>query len=66
MIYYSDNPAADYERYVADQEKALEQFPRCAGCGERIITEHLYKIGGEPFCEECIESCRMTVESYVG
>lgn len=64
-MFYSDDPAADYDRYCAHQEKELERLPICDGCGERITDDYLYEIGGQLFCEECMNECRTAVENYV-
>lgn len=66
MIYYSDNPADDYDRYSAAQEKKLSKMPRCEWCDEYITDEECYKINGELVCCDCIDNCRTLVENHVG
>lgn len=64
-MFYTSNPPADYERYVAEQEKELEKFPICDSCGGRITDDCLYEINDCIYCEECINDCKRSVESYV-
>lgn len=63
-MYYSDDPAADYDRYCYEQEKELEQLPTCDECGEKITTDFLYQIGNNVFCENCIEEFKTAVVNY--
>lgn len=44
-----------WEQHEREQEKALEELPVCAECGEPIQTEFCYEINGEYICEDCIE-----------
>lgn len=60
-MFYSNDPAWDAEQHAAAQEKELKKFPVCDVCGEHIQTEYLYRIGGEVFCEECINNFREAV-----
>mgnify|MGYP002517669099 CR=1 FL=1 len=58
MSYISDNPIADFNRWDAEQEKALESLPKCDICHEPIQEEHYYKIDGKNWCETCVDDCR--------
>lgn len=61
MIQFSDDPNADFDRYDAEQEKALEDLPLCTECGEHIQSDFAYRISGEWYCEDCIENHYMEV-----
>ena len=65
-MFYSDDPAADYDRYCAEKEKELAKRPVCAWCGEYIVDDECYEISGELVCCDCIDDCRRAVENYVG
>ena len=65
-MFYSNDPAADYERYVSAQEKELEKYPICDYCGERITDDYFYEIDEQVYCKECLTVCKRTVEEYVG
>ena len=54
-FYYSDNPVRDAERRMADLDRWLDQFPKCAHCGEAITDETLFDIDGELYHIECAE-----------
>lgn len=56
MPYFSDNPAADFDRYDRDQERLLERLPVCEGdkCGERIQDDLYFDVDGEILCEKCM------------
>jgi len=47
-----------YDRYILAQEIRQAKWestrPTCEACGDRILTEHLYRIGSDPVCEECV------------
>lgn len=53
-MFYSDDPVADFNRFDAEQEKAMQKYPECADCGKRITDDFYYEIDGETLCEECM------------
>ena len=55
-MYYSDDPAYDAERHMADQERRLAQRPVCADCGEPVQDDHFYQINDEVICPNCMEN----------
>lgn len=59
-MFYSDDPAADADRYYTKQEEALKECPICEDCGEPI-QEYGYHFGDFWICEDCIESYRKRV-----
>lgn len=65
-MWYTDDPAADYDRYCMEQDKALELLPECAECGKRIEDMECYRINGEPVCEDCIDSARVPTTYFIG
>lgn len=67
MEYYTDNPIADAERYMADQEREMERLPLCSECGERITDDECWVIEGEIYHPDCAEElfCHYT-EGYIG
>lgn len=56
LMYYTDNPLADFERYDADQHSQLERRPVCADCGHHIQDETAYYINSEWICMDCMSS----------
>lgn len=56
MAYFSDDPAADFDRYDLDRERLLERLPVCEGhkCGKRIQDDMYFDIDGEILCEDCM------------
>lgn len=66
MFFVTDNPHADFDRWDAEQEAALEKLPKCAECGEPIQTERCYKMDDGLICEDCLEHNHMhwTEEFY--
>lgn len=56
MFYRTDDPVADFMRYDAEQERALEKLPKCADCGNPIQNDHFYLINDEPICPDCLDS----------
>lgn len=55
-MYRTDDPAADYDRYCAEQEKELALLPECSECGEKIMDDQCWKFGDEPICDKCAEN----------
>lgn len=66
VFYRTDDPAADFDRFDAEQQKALEKYPKCSMCDEYIQDDYLYEINDEVVCEECInQNFRKNVEDYI-
>ena len=55
-MYFSDDPAADFDHYDREQQRQLEQLPVCEGekCGKRIQDDLYFDIDGEILCEKCM------------
>jgi len=67
MLFYTDNPVADAERYAAEQEAKLDRLPVCCYCDEPIQDDFYYEINGENICECCLDRFfRKSVDDYVG
>lgn len=41
-----------YDRYSAEQERALQKRPICCKCREHI-QDDVYEIEGEYYCDDC-------------
>lgn len=66
MMYFTDDPVADYNRYSEEQDKQLQKLPKCSYCDEHIQDEHFYEINDEVLCEECLnDNFRKNVEDYI-
>ena len=63
-MYCPDNYDA-FDRYDAEQQRALAKLPECSECGEKITDEECYEIGGELFCLNCIEQNKVYTENYL-
>jgi formylmethanofuran dehydrogenase subunit E len=55
MMFYSNDPARDAARHDAEQQRRLDNLPRCCYCDEPIQDEYAYLIDGEWICEECMK-----------
>ncbi len=64
QMVWSDDPIADFNRHEAEQQKKLEQLPVCVDCGEPIQQETAVFLGGEWYCDSCIDAYRMDVEAH--
>lgn len=62
MIFRSDDPGADFDRWDAYQTKQLESLPCCADCGDPIQQEFAVYKDGEWFCDSCIDAYRREIE----
>lgn len=58
---YTDDPAADYDAWDAEQERRLARLPRCVDCGEPIQDEMPFHFHGDWYCESCMDSYREAV-----
>lgn len=54
MIFFTDDPVRDAERYQAEQDRKLDALPKCAICGEPIQDESALYLNGEWICDECV------------
>lgn len=62
MLDYNDF----YDMHLAEQEKWLAKRPKCCCCDEHIQDDFLYDIGGDLYCEECMEKeFRRYAENYI-
>lgn len=61
QMIYTDDPAADFEAWDAEQNEKLAQLPVCVDCGEHIQQETAVFLGGEWYCDSCIDSYRRDV-----
>jgi hypothetical protein len=65
-FYYSDNPVADAERYLAQQDREAEKFPVCAYCDEPITDEKLFDLDGELYHISCfVSEYQKNTEDYI-
>lgn len=70
MLYYTDNPVSDAERYYTDQEREYEEWkvrlPVCSECGEPIEEDFCWEIDGELYHHDCADKlfCHCT-ENYM-
>lgn len=65
-MYFTDDPVADFERYDAEKEAALERLPKCDECKKRIQDDYVYEIEGYLLCESCMKAnYRKDVDEYI-
>lgn len=55
MMMWTDDPVADAERHIAEQERRLDKLPECSECGEKIQDEYCFEINDEYICEHCMD-----------
>ena len=54
-----------FARRDAEQENWLERQPVCVECKEHIQDDYLYDIGGNLYCERCLNrEFRKDTENY--
>lgn len=65
-MFYTDDPALDFNRWDAEQQRELEMLPTCINCGEPIQDDYCYEIDDELYCEECMkDTFRRRTEDFV-
>lgn len=66
-MFRTDDPIADFHRYSAEQERALEKLPKCTHCYEPIQDDYLYDVGFGILCEDCMKDlCRKSTDDFIG
>lgn len=55
-MFYSDNPAWDYDRYCEEREAEKAKCPVCCCCDEHITDDFLFYIEDMTWCEECMKN----------
>ena len=64
-MYCPDNYDA-FDRYDAEQERALRKLPECSECGEKITDDECYEFNGELICPECLRDYhRKNTDDYI-
>nr|DAP70632.1 MAG TPA: hypothetical protein [Bacteriophage sp.] len=66
MMFMTDDPAADYDRYCAELEQARFLLPECSECGKKIEDEFCYQVNDEIICEACMEKFRKYTIDLMG
>lgn len=56
MLFYSDDPARDFDRQDMEQARREARLPVCENpkCKKRINDDYYYEDDGEILCEECL------------
>lgn len=62
MIYMSDDPARDAERYMADLDKKLAKRPMCDYCQNHIQDDSALHYNGIWLCNSCISCLQEEIE----
>lgn len=65
MVFYSDDPIADYDRYDRERQEWEDSLPHCEHCGEPG-DDFVWEIEGEILCDDCaIAKYRRNLGDYV-
>lgn len=55
-----------FREHEEEQEKKLQQLPRCSVCKEPIQDDYYFEIDDEILCEECLrDNFRKNTDDYV-
>lgn len=60
-MFFTGDPAADWDKYCEEHEQLLERMPVCEDCEKHIADDHAYYINGVWICEHCMEAYRREV-----
>ena len=53
-------------RHESVQQEYLESLPKCDKCDEPIQDDYLFDIGGDIYCEECMnDEFRVCTDKYI-
>jgi len=65
-MFRTNDPVADAERHIAEQDAKLDRLPKCSECDEPIQDEYCFEFNGELVCDECMDNNhRRRVDDYV-
>ena len=65
LMFYTNDPVADFHRYDSERERALQKLPKCSECGEPIQDEECFVYDGRYICESCMEGFKKYVEDLI-
>lgn len=55
MIYPTDDPGRDFDRWDAYMTKLEDELPTCDHCGGKIRDDRYCDMDGYKVCLECLE-----------
>lgn len=67
-MFYSDDPARDFDRWDTEQARREARLPVCENpkCKKRINDDFYWEIDGEILCEDCMNlRYRKYTEDYI-
>lgn len=65
-IFRTDDPAADFSAWDAEQTAWLQKRPVCCYCGEYIQDDDCWEMNGELICTDCLEANhKKCTEDYI-
>lgn len=65
-MFYSDDPARDFDRYDMAMAQREAKLPKCDKCGKPIHDDFFYEIDGEILCEKCMhDEYSRSTEDYL-
>ena len=65
MIWLSDNPASDAERWEEEKRHMYDNRPICSECGEHIRSDYGYWFGKQMICQDCLDNLhRERMDTY--
>lgn len=64
MMFYTDDPVADFQRLDRAQSERLAKRPVCSECDNHIQDETAYLINGEWICENCMNTYKKYVDDF--
>ena len=63
---FTDNPIADFNRYMCEQQRQMDKLPKCYECGDPITDEWCFEMNGYFICEQCLkDNHRKSVEDVI-
>ena len=54
-----------YEEAERRNRQYEESCPRCYNCEEPIMGGYAYEVGGQLYCEDCMDDFRVSVEELM-
>ena len=54
----------DTERHLREEALRERLAPVCKDCGQPIMSEFYYDVGGDYYCEDCMSDRARSVDDY--
>lgn len=55
LMYYTDDPIADFNRWDRERQREYDRLPKCKGCGEGVYPSDAVCIDDDYYHSDCFD-----------